>query len=49
MAKIVVALGGNALGNSASEQKEAIQKVVPGLVDLVENQICEPVKTGGFR
>ena len=36
MAKIVVALGGNALGNSASEQKEAIQKVVPGLVDLVE-------------
>ncbi|WP_248622074.1 carbamate kinase [Enterococcus cecorum] len=36
MAKIVVALGGNALGNSAKEQKEAIQKVVPGLVDLVE-------------
>lgn len=36
MAKIVVALGGNALGDSAIEQKRAIQKVVPGLVDLVE-------------
>lgn len=36
MSKLVIALGGNALGNNVTEQKAAIQQVVPVLVDLVE-------------
>lgn len=35
MSKLVIALGGNALGNNVTEQKAAIQQVVPVLIDLV--------------
>lgn len=36
MSRIVVALGGNALGNSAKEQLELVKKTARPLVDLVE-------------
>lgn len=36
MAKIVVALGGNALGNSPQEQKEIVKKTAKHLIDIVE-------------
>lgn len=36
MAKVVVALGGNALGNSPEEQKEIVKKTAKYLVDIVE-------------
>jgi carbamate kinase len=35
MAKIVVALGGNALGNSPDEQKEIVKKTARSLVDII--------------
>lgn len=35
MAKIVVALGGNALGNSPEEQKEIVKKTAKSLADIV--------------
>ena len=37
MSKIVIALGGNALGNNVEEQKEAINQIVPSLIDLIES------------
>ena len=37
MGKIVIALGGNALGNNVEEQKEAINQIVPSLIDLIES------------
>lgn len=37
MAKIVIALGGNALGNNVIEQKSAINQVVPVLIDLISD------------
>lgn len=37
MGKIVIALGGNALGNNVIEQKEAIDQIVPSLIDLIES------------
>ncbi len=36
MARVVIALGGNALGNDAREQKEKIDAAVPALIDLIE-------------
>ncbi|MDO5027720.1 MAG: carbamate kinase [Bacillota bacterium] len=36
MEKIVLALGGNALGNSPEEQKEAVKHTAKSIVDLVE-------------
>lgn len=36
MAKIVVALGGNALGNSPQEQKEIVKETAKNLVDIIE-------------
>jgi len=36
MAKVVVALGGNALGNNPEEQKEIVKKTAKYLVDIVE-------------
>lgn len=36
MAKIVVALGGNALGNSPEEQKEIVKATAKNLVDIIE-------------
>ncbi len=36
MARVVIALGGNALGKNASEQKEKIDAAVPSLIDLIE-------------
>ena len=34
--KIVIALGGNALGNDVEEQKEAVAKTAKVIVDLAE-------------
>lgn len=40
MSKIIVALGGNALGNDAKEQKQNIEKIAPMLVSLIkENDV----------
>lgn len=36
MAKIVVALGGNALGNNPQEQKEIVKQTAKNLVDIIE-------------
>ncbi|MGY3777822.1 carbamate kinase [Isobaculum melis] len=36
MAKLVIALGGNALGQSVTEQKQSISKVVPVIADIIE-------------
>ena len=36
MKKIVLALGGNALGNTPEEQKEAVKNTAKSIVDLVE-------------
>lgn len=36
MSKIVVALGGNALGNNPTEQKEAVKHTAKPIVDLIE-------------
>ena len=33
--RIVIALGGNALGNNPKEQEENIEKAVPALIDLI--------------
>ena len=38
MAKYVVSLGGNALGNNAEEQKEALIKVADAIVDLIKDK-----------
>lgn len=35
MARIVIALGGNALGNTPKEQEKKIKETVPSLVDLI--------------
>ena len=35
MAKYVVSLGGNALGNNSDEQKKALIKVADSIVDLI--------------
>ena len=35
--RIVIALGGNALGNNPKEQEENIEKAVPALIDLITN------------
>lgn len=35
MSRIVIALGGNALGNSAEEQRKRIDEATPSLVDLI--------------
>ena len=37
MARYVVSLGGNALGNNAEEQKEALKNVANAIVDLIIN------------
>ncbi|NMB09092.1 MAG: carbamate kinase, partial [Tissierellia bacterium] len=39
--KIVIALGGNALGNDPESQKEAVRQTAVSIVDLVEkgNQV----------
>ncbi|ALA97126.1 carbamate kinase [Spiroplasma kunkelii CR2-3x] len=37
MARIVVALGGNALGNSPSEQQEIVKDTAKAMVDIIEN------------
>ena len=34
--RIVIALGGNALGNDVEEQKEAVAKTAKVIVDLAE-------------
>ncbi len=36
MARVVIALGGNALGKNAQEQKAKIDAAVPSLIDLIE-------------
>ncbi len=36
MSRIVIALGGNALGNNAHEQKQKIDAAVPALIDLID-------------
>ena len=38
MARYVVSLGGNALGNNAEEQKEALIKVADAIVDLIKGK-----------
>ncbi len=38
MARYVVSLGGNALGNNAEEQKEALIKVADAIVDLIKDK-----------
>ena len=35
MARIVIALGGNALGNNPAEQREKIENACPALVGLI--------------
>ena len=35
MARYVVSLGGNALGNNSEEQKKALIKVADAVVDLI--------------
>jgi len=35
LARIVIALGGNALGNTAEEQKKMVDEATPSLVDLI--------------
>ncbi|MDU4392128.1 MAG: carbamate kinase, partial [Klebsiella michiganensis] len=37
MKKVVLALGGNALGNSPEEQIKAVRKTAVSIVDLVED------------
>ncbi|PWF95666.1 Carbamate kinase 1 [Spiroplasma poulsonii] len=37
MARIVVALGGNALGNSPTEQQEIVKDTAKAMVDIIEN------------
>lgn len=37
MKKVVLALGGNALGNSPAEQIKAVRKTAISIVDLVED------------
>ena len=39
--KIVIALGGNALGNTPEEQLELVKKTSKTIVDLVEDGICK--------
>ena len=36
MSRILIALGGNALGNSPQEQQEMIEKSAPSLVGLIK-------------
>ena len=35
MSRIVIALGGNALGNTAAQQQEKIEQAAPALIDLI--------------
>ena len=44
--RVVVALGGNALGNSLPEQKIAVKSTAKTIVDLVEAD-CDVVVTHG--
>jgi len=44
--RIVIALGGNALGNTLPEQMEAVQSTAKAIVDLIEEG-CEVVVTHG--
>ena len=37
MSKIVIALGGNALGNNAKEQQTKIELIAPMLAELTKN------------
>lgn len=37
MSRIMIALGGNALGDTPSEQRERIERACPALVDLIED------------
>ena len=37
MARMVIALGGNALGNNPAEQQEAVKSTASSIVDLLEN------------
>lgn len=37
MARMVIALGGNALGNNPSEQQDAVRSTASSIVDLLEN------------
>ncbi|PXV87747.1 carbamate kinase [Lachnotalea glycerini] len=37
MSRIVIALGGNALGKTAAQQQEMIQNATPSLIGLIEN------------
>ncbi len=36
MSRIVIALGGNALGNTAQEQQERIEQAAPSLIGLIK-------------
>ena len=38
MARIVVALGGNALGNDAEEQQKMIDNAAPSLIALIKQK-----------
>ena len=42
--KIVIALGGNALGNSPSEQLELVKVTAKNIVDLVEAGKFDEIK-----
>ena len=44
--RIVIALGGNALGNTLPEQMKAVQITAAAVVDLIEED-CEVVLTHG--
>ena len=46
MARIVIALGGNALGNTAAEQREMIRRAAPSLIGLIR-QGHEIIVTNG--
>ena len=36
MSRIVIALGGNALGNTAEEQQQKIEQAAPALIGLIK-------------
>ena len=39
MKKVVIALGGNALGNTPEEQKERVKRSARSIVDFVESGV----------
>ena len=47
--KVVIALGGNALGNTPSEQLELIKKTAKNIVDVIEDGYDVVITHGNGR